>query len=50
MDRLTAQDLMMLWPEELGWSQEFGALVILDGGSLLDADGRFRMEAAREET
>jgi diacylglycerol O-acyltransferase / wax synthase len=49
MDRLTAQDLMMLWPEELGWSQDIGALAILDGGRLLDAGGRFRIEAAREE-
>jgi diacylglycerol O-acyltransferase / wax synthase len=49
VDRLTAQDLMMLWPEELGWSQDIGALAILDGASLLDADGRFRIETAREE-
>jgi diacylglycerol O-acyltransferase / wax synthase len=49
VDRLTAQDLMLLWPEELGWSQDIGALAILDGSSLLDADGRFRIEAAREE-
>jgi diacylglycerol O-acyltransferase / wax synthase len=49
MDRLTAQDLMMLWPEEVGWSQDIGALAILDGRRLLDADGRFRIETAREE-
>jgi diacylglycerol O-acyltransferase / wax synthase len=49
VDRLTAQDLMLLWPEEFGWSQDIGALAILDGGSLLDADGRFRIETAREE-
>jgi diacylglycerol O-acyltransferase / wax synthase len=49
MDRLNAQDLMMLWPEELGWSQDIGALAILDGRRLLDADGRFRIEAAREQ-
>jgi diacylglycerol O-acyltransferase len=49
MDRLKAQDLMMLWPEELGWSQDIGALAILDGRRLLDADGRFRIEAAREQ-
>jgi diacylglycerol O-acyltransferase / wax synthase len=49
VDRLTAQDLMMLWPEELGWSQDIGALAILDGGSLVDADGRFLIGAAREE-
>ena len=39
----------MLWPEELGWPQDIGALVILDGASLLDAEGRFRIETAREE-
>jgi diacylglycerol O-acyltransferase / wax synthase len=49
MDRLSAQDLMMLWPEELGWSQDIGALAILDGARLLDAGGRFRIEAAREQ-
>jgi diacylglycerol O-acyltransferase len=49
MDRLSAQDLMMLWPEELGWSQDIGALAILDGRRLLDADGRFRIETARDE-
>jgi diacylglycerol O-acyltransferase / wax synthase len=49
MDRLNAQDLMMLWPEELGWSQDIGALAILDGRRLLDADGRFRIETAREQ-
>jgi diacylglycerol O-acyltransferase / wax synthase len=49
MERLGAQDLMMLWPEELGWSQDIGALAILDGRRLLDADGRFRIETAREQ-
>jgi diacylglycerol O-acyltransferase / wax synthase len=49
VDRLTAQDLMLLWPEELGWSQDIGALAILDGSRLLDGEGRFRIERAREE-
>jgi diacylglycerol O-acyltransferase len=48
MERLTAQDLMMLWPEELGWSQDIGALVILDGRRLLDADGRFDIKRVRD--
>jgi diacylglycerol O-acyltransferase / wax synthase len=48
MDRLSAQDLMMLWPEEVGWSQDIGALIILDGGRLIDADGRFLIEKVRE--
>jgi diacylglycerol O-acyltransferase / wax synthase len=48
MERLQAQDLMSLWPEALGWSQDIGALVILDGHGLTDADGRFRIERARD--
>src|SRR5829696_2650204 len=48
MDRLSAQDLMMLWPEELGWSQDIGALIILDGRRLLDREGRFQIERTRE--
>jgi diacylglycerol O-acyltransferase len=40
---------MLLWPEEFGWSQDIGALAILDGGRLLDGEGRFRIETAREE-
>jgi diacylglycerol O-acyltransferase len=49
LERLSAQDLMMLWPEEVGWSQDIGALAILDGRRLIDATGRFRTELVREE-
>jgi diacylglycerol O-acyltransferase / wax synthase len=49
MERLSAQDLMMLWPEDVGWSQDIGALAILDGTNLLDAHGRFPIERARDE-
>jgi WS/DGAT/MGAT family acyltransferase len=49
MDRLSAQDLMMLWPEEVGWAQHIGALAILDGRKLVDPDGRFLIETARDE-
>ena len=38
----------MLWPDDLGWPQDIGALAILDGNPLLDADGRFRIEAVRK--
>lgn len=48
LDRVTAPDLMLIWPEEEGWPQEIGALATLDGGSLFDADGEFRLGAARE--
>jgi diacylglycerol O-acyltransferase len=48
VDRLSAHDLMMLWPEGSGWSQDIGALAILDGGGLLDPDGHLLIEQARE--
>jgi diacylglycerol O-acyltransferase len=48
LDRVTASDLMLIWPEEEGWPQDIGALAILDGSILLDTDGRFLIEAARE--
>jgi len=31
LERLNAQDLFMLWPDDFGWSQDIGALAILDG-------------------
>ena len=48
MERLSAQDLMNLWPDELGWPMDLGALAILDGTQLIDPDGRFKIETARE--
>jgi wax ester synthase-like acyl-CoA acyltransferase family protein len=48
MERLGAQDLSMVLPEEFGWPQDIGALGILDGSHLLEADGRFPIEAVRE--
>jgi diacylglycerol O-acyltransferase len=48
MERLTAQDLTMLWPDEVGWPQDIGALAILEADGLFDPDGRFRIEAVRE--
>jgi diacylglycerol O-acyltransferase len=47
MDRLTAQDLFMLWADDFGWSQDIGALAILDGARLLDPDGRVRIDGIR---
>jgi diacylglycerol O-acyltransferase / wax synthase len=46
MERLTAEDRLMLWPDER-WPQDIGALAVLDGAGLLDASGRFRIETAR---
>jgi diacylglycerol O-acyltransferase len=47
MERLTAHDLSMLWPDQAGWPQDIGVLAILDGSPVLDASGRFRMEKVR---
>jgi diacylglycerol O-acyltransferase len=47
MDRLTPQDLMNLWPDDLGWPMDLGALAILDGVGLRDAQGRFDLEPVR---
>jgi WS/DGAT/MGAT family acyltransferase len=48
MERLTAQDLIMLWPDDVGWPQDIGAFALLDAGTLCDSDGRFRIDAARD--
>jgi WS/DGAT/MGAT family acyltransferase len=48
LERLTIQDLFMLWPDDFGWSQDIGALAILDGTGLLDGDGHLRIEAIRQ--
>ena len=47
MERLRAQDLITLWPDDVGWPQDIGALAVLDGSRLFDQDGRFRLEAVR---
>jgi diacylglycerol O-acyltransferase / wax synthase len=46
MERLTAEDLVMLWPDQR-WPQEVGCLAVLDGECLLDRDGRFLIEKVR---
>jgi len=48
LDRVTAPDLMLIWPEEDGWPQEIGALALLDGSSFFDADGEFRIASVRD--
>jgi hypothetical protein len=48
MERLTAQDRMSLPPDELGWPEDIGALGLLDGTRLLDADERLDIDAVRE--
>lgn len=46
MERLSAEDRLILWPDE-AWPQDIGALGILDGNNLLESDGSFRIEAAK---
>jgi diacylglycerol O-acyltransferase len=47
IDRLSAADELML-RASAAWPQDIGALAILDGSGLLDATGRFRVEAVQE--
>jgi WS/DGAT/MGAT family acyltransferase len=47
MDRLTAQDLSNLWPENRGWPQDIGAVAVLDGAALLDVDGALQLDDVR---
>jgi hypothetical protein len=48
MERLSADDLLMLYSCDLGQSMDIGALIVLDGERLFDRDGRFQLEAARK--
>jgi WS/DGAT/MGAT family acyltransferase len=47
VERLSADDQLILWPDGV-WPQDIGALGVLDGTSLLDSEGRFRIETARQ--
>jgi diacylglycerol O-acyltransferase / wax synthase len=47
MERLSADDRLILWPDEV-WPQDVGAVGVLDGSNLLDSEGRFRIEAAMQ--
>ena len=47
LDRLTAQDLLMLGADDFGWSEDIGVLAVLDGTRLLDGDGRVRIDEVR---
>ena len=48
LERLTASDLFLLLWDDYGWSSDIGGLAILDGTSLLDAEGRCRIEMIRQ--
>ncbi|WP_282958604.1 wax ester/triacylglycerol synthase domain-containing protein, partial [Rhodococcus opacus] len=47
MERLTAQDVMTLWPDEAGWSQDIGLVALLDACDLVDTDGRILLGDVR---
>ena len=47
VDRLTADDQVMLWPDPI-WPQDIGAVAVLDGSRLLDPDGRLRLEVVQQ--
>jgi diacylglycerol O-acyltransferase len=47
IERARPQDLMTLWPDDVGWPQDIGALAVLDGSGLLDAEGGLRLEPVR---
>ncbi len=47
LERLTASDLFLLLWDDYGWSTDIGGLAILDGATLLDRDGRVRIEEVR---
>jgi diacylglycerol O-acyltransferase / wax synthase len=49
LERLTASDLFLLLWDDYGWSSDIGGLAICDGASLLDRDGRVRVEAVRAQ-
>jgi diacylglycerol O-acyltransferase / wax synthase len=48
LERLTASDLFLLLWDDYGWSTDIGGLAICDGTSLLDHEGRVRVEAVRK--
>ncbi|HZD74442.1 MAG TPA: wax ester/triacylglycerol synthase family O-acyltransferase [Actinomycetota bacterium] len=48
MERLTAADLAMVWPEDFGWPQDIGVLAVIDGSGLVDADGGLAIEHVRD--
>ncbi|MFC9555260.1 wax ester/triacylglycerol synthase family O-acyltransferase [Rhodococcus sp. NPDC056960] len=47
MERLTAQDVMTLWPDRAGWSQDIGLVAVLDAGDFVGTDGRFLLGDVR---
>jgi WS/DGAT/MGAT family acyltransferase len=48
VDRLTGEDLSMLWPDRLGWPQDIGVIAVLDAAPIVDSVGRLRIGQVRE--
>jgi len=48
VERLTGQDLSLLWPDRLGWPQDIGVIAILDATPIVDSAGRLRIGQMRE--
>ena len=48
LDRLTALELFLLLWDDYGRSNDIGGPAVCGGASLLDCDGRVRIEAVRE--
>lgn len=48
MERLVPDDLLWVYSDDLGQRMDAGVLVILEGASLTDSDGRFLLEDARK--
>lgn len=49
MDRLSPQDLITLWPEQVGSPQDMGVLAVLDRGQVSPAGGRPLLDAVRDQ-
>lgn len=49
IDRLSAQDLAMVWPDDFGWPQDIGALAILEDAPLRTPGGDLAVDRVRED-
>src|SRR5512133_1633316 len=47
LERLTAQDDWSVLADDRGWPWDIGVIGVLDGSSLVDGDGRVRVDALR---
>jgi diacylglycerol O-acyltransferase len=47
VERLSGEDLSMLWPDRLGWPQDIGVIAVLDATPVVDAAGRLDVGQVR---